>query len=339
MEDNMKKLFFFIVIVLVPLYVTGQDTGGGVSQDLGPTVVGGTAKVAQSGAQFLQIGVSARGTGMGDAFLAIVNDASATYYSPAALARMDRMQMMVTHTTLPAQIKHFFGAFVLPLKGNLGSIGVHSILLTTGEMPVTRSFIGPTGESFSCSEMALGVSYSKNLTDKFSVGGTLKYIQQDLAGFTARGWGADFGTYYLTGFRDMKFGMTITNFGPNLNFGTQESIGFESIDYSLPMDFRFGIAMSLIEKENSNLVMAFQVTQPNDNQRREAVGLEYTFMDLLMLRGGYKFDFGDKDYGSDLALGAGLKASVSGLDGIFDFSWVQSQYLNDLIRFSFGVTF
>jgi len=333
----MKKLIVFIILFGLPVYLSGQDTG--VSEDLGPTVVGGTAKVAQSGAQFLQIGVSARATAMGEAFLSVTHDASATFYSPGSLSRLDRMSMMVTHTSLPANMKHFFGSFVLPLKGNIGTFGIHTILLTTGEMAVTRAFVGPTGESFSCSEMAVGLSYSRNLTDKFSVGGTVKYVQQDLSGFTARGWAADFGTYYLTGFRDMRFGMTIRNFGPDLNFGKRDDIGFESISYSMPMDFNFGISMSVIDLENSNLKVALQVNQPNDNLRREAVGFEYTLMNMLMLRGGYQFDLGDDDYGMGMSLGAGLKAAVSGFDGNFDVSWVQSEYLTDLIRFSFGVMF
>jgi len=336
MEEKMKRILILVILLLLPVYVFGQtETGAGVSQDLGPTIVGGTAKVAQSGAQFLQIGVSARGTAMGEAFLAVADDASAAYYSPGALARINRKQMMVTQTSLPAQVKHFFGAFILPMEENIGTFAVHTILLTTGEMPVTKAFIGPTGESFSCSEMAVGLSYSRNLTDKFSVGGTIKYIQQNLAGFTSKGVAADFGTFYLTGFRDLQFGMAITNFGPNLNFGDSKDIGYNSIDYPLPMNFSFGIAMSIIDKENHNLRAAFETGQPNDNLRREALGVEYTFMDMLMLRGGYKFEYD----GEDFSLGAGMKAPIAGFDGLFDVSYARSEYMNDFIRFSLGVAF
>ena len=328
----MKKISFILLLLFVPAYVFGQ---AGTNVDLGPTVVGGTAKVAQSGANFLQIGVSARSTAMGEAFIGLANDASAAFYNPGALARLGERQMMFTHTTLPGGLKHFFGSVVMPLEGDRGTLAFHTVVLTTGEMPVTKAFIGPTGETFSASEMAAGLSYSRNLTDRFSAGGTVKFIQQGLSDFTAKGFGFDFGTLYLVGFRDLKFGMTIRNFGPNMNFGNRVDIGFESQDYSLPMDFRFGASMSIIDQENNKLMLAVQISQPYDNLIREYLGAEYAFMDMLMVRGGYKIDYD----GENFSAGAGLKIPIGGYDSNFDFSWVRSENLDDLIRFSFGTSF
>ena len=328
----MKRFLIFLIILSLPAIALGQV---GRFQPLGPTVVGGTAKVAQTGANFLQIGVSARTAGMAGAFVALANDASAVFYNPGAISRLEGMQSMFTHTTLPAEIKHFFGSFVYPLAGDMGTIAFHTVVLTTGEMPVTRSYIGPTGETFSNSEVAAGMTYSRNLTDRFSVGGTVKYIQQNLSGFVARSFAADFGTYFLAGFRDLRFGMTVRNFGPDMTFGTIKEIGFDSQDYPLPMDFRFGAAMTLYEYNDSNLMFSFELSQPNDNLRRENVGLEYTFMDMLFVRGGYKLEYDGEDY----AVGTGLKVPVGEYSTTFDASWQHSEYLNDLIKFSVGFAF
>jgi hypothetical protein len=324
----MKRFTLFIILLMVPGFVFAQQT------DI-VTTTGNTAKVGQSGANFLQIGVSARSTGFAGAFIGLADDASAAFYNPGALARLSDKSFMFTHTTLPAGLKHFFGSVVLPLGGDLGTIALHSIVLTTGDMPVTKAFIGPTGESFSASEMAVGMSYSRNMTDKFSLGGTLKFIQQGLSGFQARGVGFDFGTMYLVGYRDLKFGMTIRNFGPNMSFGSRSDIGFESQDFNLPMDFRMGASINVIEQENSRFTFLAQLNQPNDNLVNESFGAEYAWMDMVMLRGGYRYAHD----GEDFSAGAGLKIPLASSITNFDFSWVRSQDLEDLIRFSFSTSF
>ena len=325
----MKRFTLFIILLMVPGFVFAMQ------QSQIETTVGNTAKVAQSGANFLQIGVSARSTGFGGAFIGLADDASAAFYNPGGLARITDRAFMFTHTTLPAGLKHFFGAVVLPLGGDNGTLALHSVILTTGDMPVTKAFIGPTGDSFSATEIAVGLSYSRNMTDKFTLGGTAKFIQQGLSDFTANGVAFDFGTMYLVGYRDLKFGMTIRNFGPNMNFGNREAIGFESQDYNLPMDFRMGASINIINQENSKLMFVAQLNQPNDNLVNESVGAEYTWMDMIMFRGGYKIDHD----GEDFSAGAGLKIPYGSSYTHFDFSWVRSNDLEDLIRFSLSTSF
>jgi hypothetical protein len=304
----------------------------------GPTVLGGSSRAGTAAAQFLQIGVSAHAAGMGETFVAFVEDASGAYYNPGALALISRRQAFFNHTNLSAGLAHFYGSYVQPL-GAIGTFALSGILLTTGEMPVTVAFQGPTGETFSASEIAIGLSYSRRLTDRFALGGTGKFIAQDLGGFSSRTVAFDVGTIYQTGFRHARLGMSVSNFGPDINFGNESSVGFESQSFPMPITFRFGIVVDAMHSETSKLWIAAQLLQPNDNLRSESLGVEYGYRDLVFVRGGWKID--EEDEGPDrdgfaetVSLGTGLNLSVSGITGKFDLSWSAMSYLDDLVRFS-----
>ena len=51
-----------------------------------------------------------------------------------------------------------------------------------------------TGEKFSTNDLSAGFTYSKMLTDRFSIGGSFKYIQQNIWHSTARTFAVDVGT-------------------------------------------------------------------------------------------------------------------------------------------------
>ncbi|MCI0691618.1 PorV/PorQ family protein [candidate division KSB1 bacterium] len=327
---------WLILMIAGPLALMAQ-------QDQGPNRLGGPSRTGTAAAQFLQIGVSARGTGMGESFVALVEDASGAYYNPGVLSLISKRQALFNHTNLPAGLAHFYGSYVQPV-GNIGTFALSFIVLTTGDIPVTVAFQGPTGETFSASDVAIGLSYARKLTDRFSVGGTAKFIAEDLAGFDARTVAFDVGTIYQTGFRHARLGMSVANFGPDIDFGTQSSIGFESQSFPLPITFRFGAAVDVLYGETNKLWLAAQLLQPNDNLRSESIGVEYGYRDLIFLRGGWKIDEEndgpDKDgFAETLSFGAGLNLSVSGFTGKFDFSWSQMSYIDDLVRFSILVGF
>ncbi|MFQ5631300.1 MAG: PorV/PorQ family protein [bacterium] len=321
-----------LFISCLPLSLLAQD------DPQGPTVLGGSSRTGTAAAQFLQIGVSAHGAGMGETYVAHVSDASAAYYNPGVLALIGKKQALFSHTNLPAGLAHFYGSYAQPL-GSVGAIALSFTILTTGDIPVTVAFQGPTGESFSVSQMAIGLSYSRSLTNRFAVGGTVKYIAEDLAGFESRTVAFDVGTIYQTGFRHTKIGMSIANFGPDITYGSTSDVGFDSQGFPMPITFRFGVAVDLLYTDSNKLWVAAELNQPNDNLRNQRIGVEYSMNDLIFLRGGWKIDEENDGLDSDgfaesLSFGAGLNLSLSGINGKFDVSWSQMEHLDDLVRFS-----
>lgn len=316
----MKKLVLLLPLAVLLLY---------------PSLSFGQAKVGTAGAQFLEIGVSARAMGMGEAFLGLSDDASALYYNPGGLSLLTQKEVAFTHIAYPAGIRYEFVGFVMPAPAVAGTFGAAFYMLSMDDIPVTN-YKHPTGtgQTFTAGDYAFGLSYSAGLTDRFSVGITAKYITQLISTYKATGWAADLGTYYDTGFRNFKICMSIANFGPDMKFITDS--------YPLPIDFRFGSSIDVLQTESSRLTAAVQASHPNDNLEKYSFGLEYWFNDMFALRTGKKFnyDYYDKgDFGGGLTFGAGARIPISTYRLNIDYAYQDLGYLDAVNRFSLGIRF
>ena len=160
----MSKLYILIaVIALIPCLVFGAIF----------------PKTGTAGLQFLKLGVDARAIGMGEAYTAVSDDISSVYWNPAGLALSDRNQIMFSHTNWVADIKHeflaasrytYFGTFALSIS-----------FLHMDQMDITTEEVfGPTGETFSPYNLALGFTYASQFTDRFAFGMTAKYLRENL---------------------------------------------------------------------------------------------------------------------------------------------------------------
>lgn len=316
---------------------------------IAPGVAFGQAKVGTAGAQFLEIGISARAIGMGEAFLGMADDASALYYNPAGVALLEQKELMITHIEYPADIQYEFLGLVLPTPQWYGNVGIALYWLHMDDMPVT-TYEHPrgTGQTFTAADMALGLTYSASLTDHFSLGITLKYINSFLETEKATGWAADVGTFYQTGFRGFNISMIIANFGPDMKFITET--------YPLPIDFRFGTSINIIDQGNQKLTWALQASRPNDNLEKFNSGLEYWFNDTFALRVGKKFNYDyvnngnlieetgfeerrDFDVTSGMTFGGGLRLPFSSYTMQIDYAFQNMGYLDNVHRFSFDLRF
>lgn len=330
----MSKIIVVFLLILIPVFLCGQNV----------------AKVGTAGAQFLKIGLSARATGMAEAYNVVVDNSEAIFWNPGALARVESNDISGSYVQWPADITYSGFALAMKLEG-FGVLGFHIAGLKTGDMRV-RTLFNPEGDGqmFTASQFAGGVSYATKLTDKFAVGGTFKYVQEDFWTYTSKNWAIDVGTYYETGFRSLVLGMSIMNFGPEMAFdgsyldysdpeeggvaGAYEEKDFA--DYPMPLTFRFGAAMYVYETEDMKVLTALDTNKPNDNVQRVNAGVEFSFMDMLALRGGYKIDYDEDAY----SFGAGFKYDLLGAATIrLDYSYSDMGVLEAVHRGSFGVSF
>ena len=270
------------------------------------------AKLGTSGAQFLKIGVG-RGTAMGEAFVAIADDASATFWNPSGLATVTMREISFYHNEWIADVRHEYLAAAFPL-GGFGTMGVSITALSMGEMEVLtvddpnttiREDTG-TGTYFNASDYAVGVSFGRMFTDRLAAGVTFKAVQEQVWNMTATGVAMDFGIHYNTGLMGLRLAAAMNNFGTdisysgrNLEFASNPYPGspvyyellpsqLRTTPYPLPLMFRFGVAFDPIANENSRLTVALDLNHPNDNYETINLGFEYGYLNTLFLRVGYK---------------------------------------------------
>ncbi len=302
-----------------------------------PSQVAAQAKVGTTGAQFLELGVSARAMGMGEAFTAVANDVSAVYYNPAGLTALLGREVMLTYIDMPADVQYGVAAVGFPLESIGGVLGIGVYALTSGEMVEYTYAMGVddpssgvqgTGRTFAWNDFAVSASYGRYLTDRFSIGFSLRYIGEFVHDYSASGWSADVGTSYDTGYRGFKLAMAITNFGPDMQFIDK--------DYPLPISFRFGGTINVVESMDHVVTMAAEGSHPSDNLEKYNAGLEYVFKDMFSLRVGGRFNY-DTD---GFTAGAGFRLPY-GDDGEirFDYAYQDFGMLTEVHRFTMAFAF
>ncbi len=252
----------------------------------------GQAKVGTAGLQFLKVGPGARATSMGDAFTAVANDVSALYYNPGGLIQLSKPEAFFTLIDYVAGVKFVYIGGAIPLQGTPGVIGLQVTSLFTDDMvETTPGNPYGTGRTFTASDFAAGVTYCHRLTDKFSVGGTFKMLNERLADKNASGWSADVGTFYTTGWKNISIGMVIQNFGPDMKF--------ESTPFPLPISFKFGASMYAWETPLYSILLAGEFLHPNDNIEFYHIGAEFTAMKMVSFRLGKRINAFTRDSWED----------------------------------------
>lgn len=293
-----------------------------------PNQVFGQAKVGTTGAQFLELGVSARSMGMGGAYTAVSNDIASVYYNPAGLTSLLGTEIMASYIDMPADVQYGFVGIGFPLESVGGVIGFAAYGLTSGSMDEMTYYRIPTGRSFAWNDLAVSVSYGRYLTDRFSIGFTLRYIGEFVHDYSASSWSADVGTSYNTGYRNFKLAMAITNFGPDLKF-------IEN-DVPLPINFRFGGSIDVIETPDHVVTLSAEGSHPSDNLEKYNAGAEYVFKERFALRMGGRFNY-DVD---GFTAGGGLRLPYKEDGEIrFDYAYQDFGLLSEVHRFTIGFAF
>ena len=275
-------------------------------------------------AKFLSARIGPKAVAMGGAFTAIANDGSAMYWNPAGIGYNRIRNIYVNHSDWIADISFDYFSISVPLK-NSHVLGINITSVTMGEMEVTRYGNEDTGETFSASDHAFGITYAMNLTDRFSVGFNGKYIQEKIANNHAKGWALDLGTLFETPY-GFRLGTSISNFGPKMRMtgddllvavdidesihGNNESVtGYLATDqFDLPLILRVGISDDIKFGQVARITWALDANSPNDNASYINAGFEIGLLgDLFTLRGGVNSLFlVDKE--QEFALGFGVKA-------------------------------
>ncbi len=288
-------------------------------------------KVGTTGAQFLKIGVGARATGMGSAFTAVADDASAVFWNPAGISRLSGNVVSVNHAVWPTDISLTQAAYVFNVGFMPGMFAVQAKSLYLSDMERTTVF-HPDGDGtfFDAGDSQFGLTYSRSLTDKFSAGISGSFVHSGLDDISDNVLAFDFGTLYDTGFKSLRIGMSIQNIGGEFVYIENNRAA------KVPTVFRVGASMTMLDSGSNSLLMAGEFSHPPDNSERLNLGGEYSFKDFFFARGGYNIGYDTEK----LAAGLGVKFPSSlSTETRFDYSYVDMSDLGGAHRFSLDIAF
>jgi hypothetical protein len=312
-------------------------------------------QIGQSTMDFLLVGTSPKACALGEAFTAAGVGSESMFYNPAGLTEMQKdFDVNINYTQWIADINYLSGGIAWNL-GNNGVVGLNLLtvnygtiygtsLLPTGDNnpdDINRGYID-NGNLSNVNAYAVGLSYARAISTAFSIGGTVKFVGQNLgSSLLASGMKEnnatklvfDAGVMYRTTFKSFRFGMDIRNFST--------TIKRELVEEQLPLLFSLGAAMNLFELVNEEyaktnfLNFSVDFLHPNNYSERVNLGLEYIIFNMVSLRYGYQTNH-------DLATwsaGAGFNTSLSDYDVEVNYSFSKMDIFSNVNRLSLKFSF
>ncbi|MFA5803987.1 MAG: PorV/PorQ family protein [Melioribacteraceae bacterium] len=339
--ENLAKLFLIIFIVSLDCFAQN------------------VSKTGTTAASFLEIPVGAKGIGMGGAYVSVTNDASSLFWNPAGSASIVKYEAILAHTNWIADTRFDYAGLVIPLS-DFGNIGLSFTSFSMGDMKV-RTVEKPdgTGEYFSASDIAIGISYARNLSDRFSIGFTAKYIQQIIWHMSASAFAIDAGTKFKTDlFGGMVIGASVFNFGTPMQMTGRDTRYFINVDptklgsndripanietdsWELPLTFQIGVSTNAVKTDDYRLTIAADAIHPNNEYESMNFGLEASFKEFIYLRGGFQNAFmKEAEGGLSFGIGVNTKLILSNAFVRFDYAFRDYGRLQNIHTFSLGISF
>jgi hypothetical protein len=282
----LKKL---IVLLIGVLTLAGSAQAGDILRLYGDDNVGTASGL------FMRIPVGARGIALGKAYVACATDGAAAFWNPAGIMRTPgRTNYFASHSEYVADINLEYASWH-HRKQSFG-FGLTMGALRSGDILRTDEFHQEgTGHYFNANQFFLGASLARSMTDKFSIGMTLKYYQENLDQFQTKAILADLGILYFVGFGDMRIGFAVKNFGgdlkpggspPALADGYVASDEFQS--FPAPTEGTFGAAKTWQLAQKVTVLTTADFNHPSDFKESFRVGSEFGINRILFLRAGYE---------------------------------------------------
>jgi opacity protein-like surface antigen len=282
----MKKLF--LIIILTASMVYGGDD----------------ARKGTSGAEQLLIPVGAQGIATGSALVANLTGLESIYYNPAGLGVSENTEAMFSYMSYLADINVSYFA-VSTVVGDVGSFGLSIKTFDFGDIPITTAdFPDGTGNTYSPSYLTAGLTYSKILTDRISVGTNLKLISEKIMNTSASGFALDVGVQYRFN-QQFSIGAVLKNVGSNMTYSGADleqrtiipnttigsSTGVSEIlaeEFQIPSYFEIGVGYKYAFNDYNDILLASTFRANNSLEDNMSFGLEYSYLSTLFLRGGYR---------------------------------------------------
>ncbi|MBI4397056.1 MAG: PorV/PorQ family protein, partial [Elusimicrobia bacterium] len=232
--------------------------------------------------QFVSYGAGARSMGMGKAFSAIADDASAAYWNPAAMIQLERRELQAMHVGLFQDTNLDSINLVMPTR-RAGTLGFSMTRLVSGGFEKVAIKLDPTSQeiikvdklgTFSDVQQAYSLAYGKQFLENMSIGISAKSINHQLDTFTQSFYALDAAFFAKNLFKNHRLSFVAQNVVAQVSGDT---------DDRLPLTLRVGNAYSML-RDRINL--AVDITQSNFSGMSWNFGSEYWVMRWASMRIG-----------------------------------------------------
>ena len=317
-------------------------------------------KAGTSAAPELTIPIGAKYTAMAGASGVLADGVEAITWNPSGVDWLvGNGQAMFSYRKYIADIGINYLAIVG--KFGFGSVGLSLRTFNFGDIPVTTEFQPDgTGERISPNFFVAGLTYSKRLSDRVSVGVNFNLINESFGRVSATGFAFDAGVQYrnMLNIPGLSLGIVVKNIGPSMKYGgsglwvqasvpgSERGLTFykvEAASFQMPASFEIGLGYnySIGEMNNFAIVGTYQA---NNFYALDAYkfGFEYSFRNIFALRAGYNYSkSGDvSSIWHHYTLGAGINTeSLIGLKVTFDYAYVPVTYFSANHLFNLKVGF
>jgi len=348
---NLREAFLLLVFASTALQVFSQGNTG-VAQ---PGALVGQQSAITTAVPFVGITPDARHAALGDAGVATSADANAAYWNAGKLVFIEGMKLGGSFSYTPWLGKIVNDMWISSLTGfykinREQAVGVSLRYFDLGEISFRGYNNEPLGD-FNPKEASFDATYSRMLTDNFSIGLSARYIFSNLTGaFTGpdaqagNSVAADVGIYYTkqlqsTRNSNLSLGAQISNIGAKISYTNNNNKDF------LPTNLRLGGAYTteLDPFNNITFILDFnKLMVPSPGSDRDSVsllsgmfgsfsdapggakeefqefmtsvGIEYWYRNIFAGRVGYFNENVDKGNRKYLTMGLGFRKNNFGID-------------------------
>lgn len=315
MKNTMKWLTLSLVVISFQSIILAE---------------GDNDKVGSSAFKFLNIQTDAHSAALGG-LSAQASGASALFSNPSGIAGSEGMGFTAGMTQWLVETQIMNVGFVMPMMGGVVGLSLVSVdygdIMRSGWAGTTEFVFEPNQDVFTATDMSLQASFGKSLSDKFSLGGTAKMVSQAIDDVDLSGLAFDIGTQFNTGYRGIKMGAVISNFGPDLASQAEEGANYEEFPaMSLPMTFSFGVTGEAI----AGLNVGLNVLKQADMEQEFIVNGEYA-VSIASLRFSYNLNNPQQD----ISVGGGV--NLGGISA--NFAMTMALHFDPIMRFGLGYNF
>lgn len=280
-----------------------------------PAILLGNA-FAQSGGEggaYLKHGFGARANSMGNAFTGVANDVSAIFYNSAGLYQLKKSEGLLMYSKLFNDVDGLtYGNFAVAHPFKFGTLAFGTAYMQVSDIPYVSSPSGPDGSTFADNQIMVMASYSNIIEDFLMLGGTLKFVNHSLAGYSGSGFGVDLGVF-------TKFNQYLSA-GISVENAIQPTINMNNSSYKYPVKGRLGVGAYPVK----GLTLSSELNFMKDKDVIFGVGAEYSFYnDMILARAGYN------TLSSSVSFGAGINYKGVG----FDYSFNTNKDLGSVSKF------